>query len=50
VSFRLVAPPAASRLIYPIEAEEFNETELVAVYLDSVLFRVVIPAADGRVC
>ncbi|KAL6609611.1 hypothetical protein ACP70R_039580 [Stipagrostis hirtigluma subsp. patula] len=44
VSFRLAAPPAASRLYlhYPREAEEFNETALVAAHRDSVLFRVVV--------
>ncbi|KAL6662323.1 hypothetical protein ACP70R_000182 [Stipagrostis hirtigluma subsp. patula] len=43
VCFRLVAPPAASRLYlhYLREAEEFNETALVAAHRDSVLFRVV---------
>ncbi|KAL6623203.1 hypothetical protein ACP70R_033082 [Stipagrostis hirtigluma subsp. patula] len=46
VCFRLVAPPAVSRLYlhYPREAEEFNETALVAAHRDSVLFRVVAPS------
>ncbi|KAL6851749.1 hypothetical protein ACP4OV_020313 [Aristida adscensionis] len=46
VSFRLAAPPAASRLYlhYPEDAPEFNGTALVAAHLDSVLFRVVAPS------
>ncbi|KAL6609608.1 hypothetical protein ACP70R_039577 [Stipagrostis hirtigluma subsp. patula] len=45
VSFRLLAPPEASHLYlhYPPEAEEFNETAVVAADGDSVLFRVVAP-------
>lgn len=46
VSFRLVAPPAASHLYlhYPREGETFRWASLLAADLDSVLFRVVAPS------